>query len=173
MKRKVMVFIATSLDGYIATEDDSLDWLYKVEGEGDNGYFKFYDTIDTIILGRRTYDWIMNIEEDFPYKNKECYVFTTSKQEASDHVVFVNENIVEFINKLKDTEGKNIWIVGGGNLLSDFIKANLIDEFIITVAPTLLGKGIPLFKKQNIEIELKLKNVHRYNQFVELHYIKK
>jgi len=104
---------------------------------------------------------------------KECYVFSTSKQEASDHVAFVNENIVEFINKLKDTEGKNIWIVGGGNLLSDFIKENLIDEFIITVAPTLLGNGIPLFKKQDIETELELKNVHRYNQFVELHYVKK
>jgi len=173
MKRKVTVFIASSLDGYIATEDDSLDWLFKIDGEGDNGYSKFYETIDTIVLGRRTYDWIMNIEEDFPYKNKECYVFTHSKQEPTNHVTFVNDNVVKFINNLKDTEGKNIWIVGGGNLLSDFIKENLVDEFIITVAPIILGNGISLFKKHNIAIELKLKNIHRYNQFVELHYVKK
>ena len=116
-----MVFIATSLDGYIATEDDSLDWLYKVDGEGDNGYLKFYDTIDTVILGRRTYDWIMNIEGEFPYKNKDCYVFTSSKQEPSDYVTFVDDNVVELINRLKDIEGKNIWIVGGGAVLTGII----------------------------------------------------
>ncbi len=67
MRRKVIVYIATSLDGYIATKDESLDWLFKVEGEGDNGYSEFYDTIDTIVLGRRTYDWIMNEEKgNFP-----------------------------------------------------------------------------------------------------------
>lgn len=174
MRRKVIVFIATSLDGYIATEDDSLEWLFKVEGEGDNGYSEFYSTIDTVILGRRTYEWIMNVEKDnFPYQNKKCYVFTKSIYEPTDHVEFVDGDIVKFINALKNVEGGNIWIVGGGNLLSYVLKENLVDEFIITIAPTIIGKGIPLFNKQNNEIELELKSIRRFNQFAELHYVKR
>ena len=174
MRRKVIVYIATSLDGYIATEDDSLDWLFKVEGEGDNGYSEFYDTIDTIVLGRRTYDWIMNVEkENFPYKNKKCYVFTKSRYEPNNSVEFVDGDIVRFINTLKGVEGRNIWIVGGGDLLSYFLKENLVDEFIINIAPTIIGTGIPLFNKQNMEIELELKSIRRFNQFAELHYVKR
>ena len=174
MRRKVIVYIATSLDGYIATEDVSLDWLFKVEGEGDNGYSEFYDTIDTIVLGRRTYDWIMNHEnENFPYENKKCYVFTKSLHEANNNIEYVNGNIVEFIDILKGVEGKNIWIVGGGDLISYFVKENLVDEFIITIAPTIIGEGIPLFNKRTTEIELELKSIRRFNQFVELHYIKR
>ena len=72
-QRKIVLFIATSLDGYIATEDDSLEWLFKVEGDGDNGYSDFYDTVDTVIMGRRTYDWLLEQElESFPYEGKEC-----------------------------------------------------------------------------------------------------
>jgi len=172
--RKVIVFIATSLDGYIATEDDSLDWLFKVEGEGDNGYTEFYDTIDTIVLGRGTYDWIMDHEKDnFPYKNKNCYVFSRTIHESNNNVKYVHGSIAEFIDSLKGVEGKNIWIVGGGDLLTYFIKEDLIDEFIVTIAPVIIGNGIPLFNKQDTEIELELKSVRRFNQFVELHYIKK
>ena len=174
MKRKVVVFIATSLDGYIATEEDSLDWLFKVEGEGDNGYSEFYNTIDTVILGRRTYDWIMDVEkENFPYKDKNCYVFTRSKYEPNGNVEFVDGDIVGLINTLKRAEGGDIWIVGGGNLIASVLKENLVDEFIITVAPTILGKGIPLFNEQDNEIELELKSIRRFNQFAELHYVKR
>ena len=62
--RKIVCYIAASLDGYIATEDDSLDWLFKVEGEGDAGYAEFMETIDTVVMGRRTYDWVMEMEKD-------------------------------------------------------------------------------------------------------------
>lgn len=174
MKRKVIVYIATSLDGYIATDNDSLDWLFRVEGEGDNGYSEFYDRIDTIVLGRRTYDWIMDVEKDnFPYKNKKCYVFSNSKYGSNEYVKFVNEDTVSFINTLKNTEGRNIWIVGGGNLISHFLKENLVDELIITIAPTIIGTGIPLFAKQNLEMDLELQSVRRFNQFAELHYVKR
>ena len=72
-QRKLVLFTATSLDGYIATNSDTLDWLFTVEGEGDNGYSAFYETVDTVIMGRRTYDWIKeNMSEGFPYKDKEC-----------------------------------------------------------------------------------------------------
>lgn len=170
-KRKLFLYIATSLDGYIATEDDSLEWLFKTEGEGDNGYSEFYNTVDTILIGRRTYDWIIEKEKgNFPYKNKECYIFSRSKSGKNENVEFINQDVVEFTNKIKRLDGGNIWLVGGGNLLHSFIKERLVDEFIITIAPTLIGHGIPLFKKNDFELELKLKNIRKLNQFVELHY---
>ena len=169
--RKLVLYIATSLDGYIATEDDSLEWLFNIEGEGDNGYSEFYSTVDTILIGRRTHDWIIEQEKgNFPYKNKKCYVFSKSESGKNENVEFINQDVVEFTNKIKRLDGGNIWLVGGGNLLHSFIKERLVDEFIITIAPTLIGHGIELFKKNDFELELKLKNIRRFNQFVELHY---
>lgn len=170
-KRNTVVFIASSLDGYIATKDESLDWLFKVEGEGDNGFSEFYETVDTVLMGKRTYDWILEHEfEEFPYKNKECYVFTRSSYEDTEYVKFINGDINNFANKIKNQDGKNIWIVGGGELLHSFIQENLVDEFIITVAPTIIGNGIPLFKEGKHQLDLSLKGTKIFNQFVELHY---
>ena len=170
-KRNLVVFIAATLDGYIATKEDSLEWLFNVEGEGDNGYSEFYETVDTVVMGKRTYDWLkeQNLEE-FPYKNKECYVFTRSTPEDTEDVKFVNEDINEFVGKLKSRDGKSIWIVGGGELLYHFLKEQLVDELIVTIAPTVLGKGIPLFKEGDYQLDLSLKGMRRFNQFVELHY---
>lgn len=170
-KRKLVLFIASSLDGYIATNDESLEWLYRVEGEGDNGFSEFYNTVDTIIMGKKTYDWILNQDlKEFPYKNKDCYVFTTSTAENNENVKFINGDITDFINNLKAQDGKNIWIVGGGQLLHSFIQRGLVDEFILTIAPTLIGNGIPLFRKGEYQLELSLKRMRNFNQFVELHY---
>ncbi|WP_407270285.1 dihydrofolate reductase family protein [Radiobacillus sp. PE A8.2] len=170
-KRKLVLYIATSLDGYIATNEESLDWLFQVEGEGDNGYSEFYKSVDTILIGKKTYDWVMTHEAgEFPYKNKQCYVFTRTVMQNTKDVSFINGDIVDFIHQLKEKEGKNIWIVGGGDLLQSFIKEKLIDELIITVAPTIIGKGIPLFKEGEYQLDLTLKATRTYNQFVELHY---
>lgn len=169
--RKIVLFIAQSLDGYIATKEDSLDWLFNVEGEGDNGYSEFIDTVDTILIGKRTYDWIMKHENGkFPYRNKKCYVFSRSAIQDSEHVKFVNEDIIRFTNNLKNEEGKSIWIVGGGDLLHTFLKEKLVDELILTVAPKIIGEGIPLFKAGNYQLDLSLKGTRTFNQFVELHY---
>ena len=168
---KVVLFIASSLDGYIATEEHNLDWLFTVEGEGDNGYSKFYDTVDTVLMGRITYDWIIEHEKQiFPYKDKECYVFSRTKKDNNEHVTFISDEVVQFTNKLKNRNSGNIWVVGGGDLVHSFIKNKLIDELIITVAPVLLGTGIPLFKSNGFQTPLSLKSINRYNQFVELHY---
>ena len=83
---------------------------------------------------------------------------------------FVGDEIVGFTNTLKNQQGKNIWIVGGGELLHSFLKEELVDELILTVAPTLIGNGIPLFKKGDFQTEFFLKGIQRFNQFVELHY---
>ncbi len=171
MAKSQVFYIAASLDGYIATEDDSLEWLFKVEGEGDNGYSAFYETVDTIIMGKRTYDWIL--EHDiggFPYKNKECYVFTRSEQDHNENVQFVQGHPSRLIENLKKQEGQSIWLVGGGDLIAAFLQEKLIDEMMITIAPSLIGRGIPLFKKGNYSSELKLKDTTVYNQFVTLHY---
>ncbi|SHN04590.1 Dihydrofolate reductase [Anaerosporobacter mobilis DSM 15930] len=170
-QRKLVLYIASSLDGYIATNEHNLDWLFSIDGEGDNGYSKFYDTIDTILIGRITYDWIIEHENGrFPYQGKECYVFSKTKKEDNEHVTFIDKNIVQFLQDLKNKNGKNIWLVGGGELLSTFIKEKLVDEIIINIAPTLLGKGIPLFKNNDFQTSLTLKNINRFNQFVELSY---
>jgi len=170
-QRKIVLFIATSLDGYIATVNDSLEWLFKVEGDGDNGYSDFYDTVDTIIMGRRTYDWLLEQElESFPYEGKECYVFSRTVSHDNENVKFFSGDVVDFTNQLKNKEGKNIWVMGGGDLIHSFINKKLVDELIITVSPVLIGKGIPLFKEIDFELELTLKSINRFNQFAEIRY---
>lgn len=169
-KRNLILFIAASLDGYIATKEELLDWLFSVEGEGDNGYSEFYETVDTVLMGKKTYDWVIDHAEDFPYQNKTCYVFTRSDVEDTEHVQFVQDDVVSFMNKLKKQEGKNIWLVGGGELVSTFLKERLLDELILTVAPVLLGSGIPLFKEGQNQADFILKGTRTFNQFVELHY---
>lgn len=171
-KRKIICYIAESLDGYIATEDDSLDWLFKIDGEGDAGYSEFMDTIDTVVMGRRTYDWVMEMEKgEYPYKGIKSYVFSRTVPAAqSGDVEFLDMAIPAFAEKLKCSPGKNIWVIGGSALLAEFLEAGLIDEFIISIAPVTIGSGIPLFRKSVLTTEYKLKNVKRYGEFAQLHY---
>lgn len=170
-QRKLVLYIASSLDGYIATDEHNLDWLFAVEGEGDNGYTTFYESVDTVLIGRVTYDWIIEHEKgDFPYKGKECYVFSRTKKDDDEHVNFICEDVVQFSKDIKNKNGKNIWLVGGGNLLNTFINEKFVDELIVTITPVLLGKGIPLFRNNSFQTLLSLKSINRFNQFVELHY---
>lgn len=172
-ERKVVCYIAESLDGYIATEEDSLEWLFKSEGqgEGDAGYAEFMETIDTVIMGRRTYDWVMEAENgNYPYQEITSYVFTSSPAEENPFVTFTNQEISSFMKELKEMSGKDIWVIGGSKLLHEFVKEDLIDEWIISIAPVLIGKGIPLFQEFDFEIRLKLKGVKMYGQFAQLHY---
>jgi len=127
-------------------------------------------TIDTILIGRVTYDWIMKHENEFPYKGKECYVFSKEKRDNNKDVTFIHNNIIGFINQLKTKNGGKIWLVGGSKLVSELINTNLVDELIIQIVPVLIGDGIPLFKKKNNQTKFTLKSINRYNQFVELNY---
>lgn len=170
MNRKIVLFIATSVDGFIAKEDDDLQWLLESEGEGDNGYMDMYQTIDTIIMGKRTYDYVMEHSDAFPYSDKKCYVFSKSAKNKNDDVEFVNENVVSFTQQLKKQSGAHIWMVGGAEILDAFMKENLIDEYIITITPHILGSGIALFKKDNPQINLELIKTTCYGQMVQMHY---
>lgn len=173
-ERKISCYIAASLDGYIATKDDSLDWLFKVEGEGDAGYAEYMSRIDTIVMGRRTYEWVMAQENGaFPYTEQDCYVFTSSRTGEDAFVTFTDEGVASFAKRLREKPGKDIWVVGGSGLLHAFLQEQLIDEFIISIAPTLIGDGIPLFQESAFEQEFTLKSTKQYGQFAQLHLIRK
>lgn len=173
-ERKISCYIAASLDGYIATKDDSLDWLFKVEGEGDAGYAEYMSRIDTVVMGRRTYEWVMAQENgEFPYTEQDCYVFTSSRTGGDAFVTFTDEDVASFANRLREKPGKDIWVVGGSGLLHAFLQERLIDEFIISIAPTLIGDGIPLFQKSAFEQEFTLKSTQQYGQFAQLHLVRK
>lgn len=108
--------------------------------------------------------------QEFPYKDKRCYVFSRSLTGSNDLVEFINDDIVEFTKSLKNQECKRIWVVGGGEVLHPLLQAKLIDEFIIQIAPSIIGSGIPMFIPREQENQLTLLDVRRYKQLAELHY---
>lgn len=176
-KRKVVLYITASLDGYIARKNGAIDWL---AGDGsnpnaDNGYSEFYKTIDTIIMGSKTYEQI--IHELAPnmwiYEGIQCFVATTRNLDDDSNVKFVKGDLGALISALKSQSGKDIWIIGGAEIIYELSKENLIDEYIISTIPTILGDGIPLFKHGIPETKLKLKNVKVIDGVIESHYIKR
>ena len=168
MDKKIILYIAISLDGFIAKEDGSLDWLTKYENSGeDYGFKELYNRIGTVLVGGTTYRQI----ED-AYKGKEVYVFTRKEQKhRADNIHFVSGDVKDALNDLKLGNNKNIWLVGGADLVNQFLIAHLINEYMITIIPTLLGKGIPLFQGRNPESNLKLLNIKSYDSgLVQIHY---
>lgn len=177
MNRNVVLYIAASLDGYIAKKDGAVDWLF---GESsslniDYGYNEFYSSIDTVVMGRTTYEQLINeLSPDiWMYEGKKCYVATRGKREGNEKVEFISEDITEFVKSLKSKEGKDIWLVGGGKLIDEFVKKDLIDKYIITIIPTVLGEGIPLFIGKNPEIKLKLMGTKTTDGMVEVTYVRR
>jgi dihydrofolate reductase len=158
MKRKIILNLAISLDGYIASEEGEFDWI---AGDADDtlntknkfDYGKFLDGIDVVVMGRNCYD--QNMHNDF--KNKKVYVATSRKIKNQDNLHFISGDICKVIQEEKEKEGKDIFIFGGGGLVDNFIKADIIDEYIIGIIPTILGKGRPLFLGNNPTIKLQLK----------------
>jgi dihydrofolate reductase len=169
--RKIVSYIAASLDGKIAGPDDDLSWLDEFNSpENDYGYKDFMSSVDTTIMGNRTYRKILTF--DFPYKDKQNFVFTQHQPESvSEYVTFIDQNQLEFIRELKKKEGKNIWLIGGGKMNTFFLKNELLDELILFVIPVILGAGIPLFETTDLYKRLSLVKFHRYsNGVTELNY---
>ena len=174
MSKNIILYIATSLDGFIARKDGSVDWLSPYEkGPEDYGYNEFYKKIGTIIMGNNTYRQVLSFGE-FPYRGKDCFVFSRNKDNVKDEfVIFVNRSAKDFISQLNLRNNKNIWLVGGASIVDEFLKSDLIDEFIITIIPILLGDGIPLFKGRSNEKKLELIDVKKFDQGpVQLHYFR-
>jgi dihydrofolate reductase len=152
--RKVKLFIASSLDGYIARADGGIDWLFT---DADYGYTPFYDSIDTVVMGRKTYDLALSFGE-YPYKGKAAYVFSRSRSGTDEQATFVSGSAAAFVDRLRGEPGRDIWLVGGGELARDFADANVIDEYIISIHPRLIRTGLPLFwpSPQAGDVELEL-----------------
>lgn len=147
--RAISLFIATSLDGYIAKPNDDLSFLKLVEKEGeDYGYAEFTDTIDTLIIGRRTYDYVLKEIGSSHYDNgqREVYVITRTERPQIGKTIFYTGDITELVKRLKSKKGKNIYCDGGAEVINELLKHDLIDELIISVVPVLLGNGTRLFK---------------------------
>lgn len=173
--RKIKLYIAASIDGYIARIDGDLDWLmeYPINPETNYGYNDFYESVDTVIMGGQTYRDILNMDFVWPYKDKTTYVVTRNSMGAKENVHFVTENIIETISELRNQEGKDIWLVGGGKLIVMLLNQNMVDEMIITTIPVVLGNGIPLFPEQSKESQWKLQDCTGYkNGVVQVTYKK-
>src|SRR6056297_3515517 len=134
--RKVVLYIATSIDGCIARTDGTLDWLEKVDTEEeDYGYEEFFDSIDTTLIGNTTFKQIVGFDVEFPYQGKRNLVFTRGVPEESPYATVTNQDPVELVRQLKKEEGKDIWLVGGGTLNAALLSADIIDRMIITMIP--------------------------------------
>ncbi|MDE5420497.1 dihydrofolate reductase family protein [Labilibaculum sp. DW002] len=172
--RKVKLYIAMSLNGKIARKGGEVDWLEAIPNpaQTDYGYEAFYNSIDTTIMGKKTYDQIMSWGIDFPYAGKKNFVFTSQTDEKNtEHVRFLTENQVETIKTLKNQEGKDIWLIGGGKINSLLIEENLIDEIIIFVMPIILPNGIALFDTFLTDKAINLKATKSHSSgVVELKY---
>ena len=162
-KRKIIVNIATSADGFIARLDGSVDWLDRPSPRGHYGMAAFYKTIDTILWGRKTYETVLEFQKkgipgsafDMHVKN---YIFTRSLLGSSvpAGVEFVSEPIKAFATRLRRKKGKDIWMMGGAGIIASFLDEEQIDEFMIHVIPTLIGEGIPLIAPGRRTLPLKL-----------------
>ncbi|MCJ8166533.1 dihydrofolate reductase family protein [Pontibacter sp. E15-1] len=174
--RKLVLYISMSLDGFIATKDDDLSWLSVVEKEGeDYGYAVFTETVDTYIVGRVTYDIVLKLTGGiFPQAEKyRCYVITRQERAAENGVTFYNGDLEELIRKLKSEKGKNIYCDGGGQIVKLLMENNLIDEYIISVIPILLGDGKRLFLGGTDRIALKAMPSKDFaTGLVQLRYVK-
>ncbi|EUJ52731.1 hypothetical protein MCOL2_12609 [Listeria fleischmannii FSL S10-1203] len=160
--KRVSLYIAASLDGFIADELGSVEWLESVDSEGDAGYQAFFDNVDTVVMGRTTYQQIFSLTDTFPYSKKDVYVFSNKKAGSADEYAdFVSGNINSWLNEI---EGESIWLVGGAELVKQFLKEKAIDKFVITIAPIILGEGIPLFESDHRH-HLVLEDVKRFGQF--------
>jgi dihydrofolate reductase len=166
--RKIIVYIATSADGYIARPDGDVDWLNRGPRTADYGMRAFYRKIDTILFGRKTYDWALNYykkkgkEPEFDRKVTN-YVFSRKPQKkAAPGVEFVSEPVRTFARRLRSTPGKDIWMMGGGELIASFLDEGEIDELDIHVIPIFIGEGIPLVAPRHGDIPLRLRSARKY-----------
>ena len=152
--RKVTFRVANSLDNYIACKDGSVDWILH-DDDASSSLAEFWKTIDTVLWGRKTYDIVKG---RMPvYKGVKNYVFSRTMKESADKgVEIINGDVVEFVRNLRNQEGRDIFVMGGGELAKSLFEADLIDEVGINIHPVLLGSGIPLFHEMEGEINLEL-----------------
>jgi dihydrofolate reductase len=166
-----------SLDGFIATKDDGLDWLSIVEKEGeDYGYTATHQNTDTYIVGRKTYETVLKLTGgSFPQAQMyKCYIMTRQNRADENGVTFYNGDIETLINELKSQEGKNIYCDGGGQIVQLLMQKDLIDEYIISIIPIILGDGKRLFLGETPQISIRLLSSKQFETgLMQLKYVRK
>lgn len=163
--RRIIVYIATSVDGYIARPDGDVRWLERPSPKGNYGMGEFFKSIDTILWGRKTYDKGIEMgmkPSDFGKRTKN-YVFSRAEHKSAlPGFEFVRKAIKAFAQEIRASKGKHIWMMGGGELIASFLDEGEIDEFQISIIPVLIGEGIPLIQPRHREIPLKLLASRRF-----------
>src|SRR4051812_8933421 len=172
-RRNIIVHIAASADGYIARPDGDLDWLTsRPAPEGFYGMNAFMKTVDTMLMGRKTYEVSLRLGAKFDSTSKTI-VFSRREPPADvpRGVEFVSDPIGPYVSQLRKTPGKDIWLMGGGDLIASFLDERAVDEFVISVVPVFIGDGIPLIARRHQHVPLDLKSVERFEGgLVQLHY---
>jgi dihydrofolate reductase len=161
--RSIILYIASSLDGYIADSKNSLDWLTAYHG--DYGYTTFMNSVDTVLMGRKTYDWVTAQGMSNPHPEQIQYVFTSTpeKYASAKNTIFTSADPIETAKELQTQKGKNIFLVGGGVLIREFLKSNMVDEFILFFVPIVLGSGIRLFEPFGSSVLLETISATKYD----------
>lgn len=162
MQRKLILYIAMSIDGYIAKKDDNLDFLSLVEIAGeDYGHADFVKNIDTVIWGRKTFEKVLSFGEGIPYQDKNVFVISKSRKGKEGDAVF-HDDVLQLVTSLKQQSGKDIYCDGGAEIATQLLNHRLFDRIIVSIIPHLLGSGIRLFKQDNIEQQVQLKSSITY-----------
>lgn len=163
----VKLYIATSLDGYIAKPDGNLDWLTSTPqpDKGDYGYSDLLNSIEATIMGRTTYEEVLNMPMEWPYNGLKNYIITRDKnyQVKTPDTFAVSDSMIDLAKKLKAECKKDIWLIGGGQIISEFLQHDMIDRMIITIIPKNIGEGIRLFPNKTKDIDWQLVDVEKFN----------
>jgi dihydrofolate reductase len=144
---RTQYYVAATIDGFIAEHDGGLDWLTSIP-VGRGGYDEFYAGVGALVMGAGTYEWVLERVEKWPYPEGPTWVFTHRELKPFEDgdIRFVQGSPSEHLDEMREAAGdKNIWVVGGGELASQFVEEGLLDELILNVASAVLGEGIPLF----------------------------
>lgn len=172
--RDVILYIAVSLDGYIADKTGGVDWIGGDGSDEKNpgSYSEFYKTVDTVLFGYTTYRQIVTelAKGRWDYADKDCYVITHRPIPNEKGITFTASEPEALVEQLKKREGGNIWVCGGASIAQSLQKADLIDIYHISVIPTLLGSGTRLFAETEAEQKLRLAGTGIYNGMVDLVY---
>ncbi len=166
-ERKIIAHLAVSADGYIARPDGGVEWLERPMPKHGYGMATFMGSVDTILWGRKTYDFAARMGGMEVYGKVRHYAFSSKPPKSPlPGVEFVTEPIPEFVKKLKATRGKHIWMMGGAGIIASFLDAGAIDEFSLHVIPVMIGEGIPLVAPRHRSIELELMNSRAFEDGV-------
>lgn len=163
--RKIIAYLATSADGFIARRDGGIEWLDRPRTAGDYGMARFYQSIDTVLIGRKTYDLAWRLGQT-SYEGKTNFVFSHRRRRPRPGVEFVQGPVAAFARRLRRVPGKDVWLVGGAGLIGSFLDAGQLDELIVHVMPTLIGDGIPLLSPRHRTVPLTLRSTRRFGDGV-------